>query len=162
MPGSGTKRVESTVITMENFPSMMRSHADRPHGWAVCAGEHFSRRRQLSLGDAAAAIAVHADSPETARPRRPSSCWRPCSFCDMVGYPELEKRIRELEEKVRTLQEENQHLRHSARAFGDLGERLNVSLDAERRGPQTAVTFRGGPKIGAGRMPSADDPSAGA
>lgn len=52
----------------------------------------------------------------------------------MVGYPELEKRIRELEEKVRTLQEENQHLRHSARAFGDLAERLNVSLDAERRG----------------------------
>ena len=55
-------------------------------------------------------------------------------FCEMVGYPELEKRIRELEEKVRTLQEENQHLRHSARAFGDLAERLNVSLDAERRG----------------------------
>jgi hypothetical protein len=32
------------------------------------------------------------------------------------------------------LQKENQHLRHSGRAFGDLAERLNVSLDAERRG----------------------------
>ena len=51
----------------------------------------------------------------------------------MVGYPDLEKRIRELEEAIRTLQEENQHLRSAARAFGDLAERLNVSLDAERR-----------------------------
>jgi predicted RNase H-like nuclease (RuvC/YqgF family) len=51
----------------------------------------------------------------------------------MVGYPDLEKRIRELEEAIRTLQEENQHLRNAARAFGDLAERLNVSLDAERR-----------------------------
>ena len=51
----------------------------------------------------------------------------------MVGYPDLENRIRELEEKVRILQEENQHLRYAAHAFGDLAERLNVSLDAERR-----------------------------
>ena len=51
----------------------------------------------------------------------------------MVGYPHLEKRIRELEDAIRMLQEENQHLRSAARAFGDLAERLNVSLDAERR-----------------------------
>ena len=51
----------------------------------------------------------------------------------MVGYPDLEKRIRELEEAIRMLQEENQHLRSAARAFGDLAERLNLSLDAERR-----------------------------
>jgi hypothetical protein len=51
----------------------------------------------------------------------------------MVGYPDLEKRIRELEEAIRTLQEENQHLRSAAHAFGDLAERLNLSLDAERR-----------------------------
>ena len=51
----------------------------------------------------------------------------------MIGYPELEKRIRELEEAVRTLQEENQQLRSAARVFGDLAERLNLSLDEERR-----------------------------
>jgi hypothetical protein len=51
----------------------------------------------------------------------------------MVGYLDLEKRIRELEEEVRILQEENQHLRYAACVFGDLAERLNVSLDAERR-----------------------------
>ena len=51
----------------------------------------------------------------------------------MLGYPELEKRIRELEEAVRNLQEENQQLRSAARAFGDLAERLSLSLDAERR-----------------------------
>jgi len=45
----------------------------------------------------------------------------------------LEKRIRELEEAVRTLQEENHQLRCAARAFGDLAERLSLSLDAERR-----------------------------
>ena len=51
----------------------------------------------------------------------------------MVEYPELERRIRELEEAVRRLQEENQQLRCAARAFGDLAERLNLSLEAERR-----------------------------
>lgn len=51
----------------------------------------------------------------------------------MDGDTELEERIRELEEAVRSLQEENQHLRYAARAFGDLAERLNMSLDAERR-----------------------------
>jgi hypothetical protein len=51
----------------------------------------------------------------------------------MAGHPDLEKRIRELEEAVRTLQEENQQLRIPARAFGDLAERLSLSLDAERR-----------------------------
>ena len=48
-------------------------------------------------------------------------------------YRDLEQRIRELEDAVRSLQEENQQLRSAARAFGDLAERLNLSLDAERR-----------------------------
>jgi len=37
------------------------------------------------------------------------------------------------QDEIRTLKEENEILRRSARAFGALAERLNVSLQEERR-----------------------------
>jgi predicted RNase H-like nuclease (RuvC/YqgF family) len=77
----------------------------------------------------------------------------------MVGYPDLEKRIRELEETVRILQEENQQLRYAARAFGDLAERLNVSLDAERRKAADRRRFPRWTEDRRRPMPSADGPS---
>ena len=39
----------------------------------------------------------------------------------------------ECEAEVEELREENQHLRDSAKAFGDLAERLKQSLELERR-----------------------------
>jgi predicted RNase H-like nuclease (RuvC/YqgF family) len=59
-------------------------------------------------------------------------------------YSDLEQRIRELEDAVRSLQEENQQLRSAARAFGDLAERLNLSLDAERRQAEDRRRYRRG------------------
>jgi predicted RNase H-like nuclease (RuvC/YqgF family) len=41
--------------------------------------------------------------------------------------------LEECQEEVKRLKEENQHLRASASAFGELAERLKVALDVERR-----------------------------
>ena len=43
------------------------------------------------------------------------------------------KELQECEEKVKELEEENQHLRESSHAFGQLAERLNKTLEEERR-----------------------------
>ena len=43
------------------------------------------------------------------------------------------KTLQECEEKVKELEEENQHLREASSAFGQLAERLNNTLQAERR-----------------------------
>jgi len=45
----------------------------------------------------------------------------------------LNNALQECEEKVKELEEENQHLRESSDAFGQLAERLNVTLKEERR-----------------------------
>jgi hypothetical protein len=41
--------------------------------------------------------------------------------------------LQECEEKVKELKEENSHLRESSHAFGQLAERLNQTLQGERR-----------------------------
>lgn len=43
------------------------------------------------------------------------------------------KELQECEDKVRRLEEENQHLREASDTFGQLAERLNVTLRNERR-----------------------------
>ena len=43
------------------------------------------------------------------------------------------KELQECEDKVRQLEEENQHLREASDTFGQLAERLNVTLRNERR-----------------------------
>jgi len=43
------------------------------------------------------------------------------------------KTLQECEEKLKQVEEENQHLREASRAFGQLAERLNMSLQEERR-----------------------------
>ena len=45
----------------------------------------------------------------------------------------LEHALQDCEEKVKELEEENQHLRDSSHAFGQLAERLNQTLQQERR-----------------------------
>jgi hypothetical protein len=45
----------------------------------------------------------------------------------------LQHELQECEEKVKELEEENQHLRESSHAFGRLAERLNMTLQQERR-----------------------------
>jgi predicted RNase H-like nuclease (RuvC/YqgF family) len=42
-------------------------------------------------------------------------------------------KLQECEEKLKHLEEENQHLRDASRAFGQLAERLNHTLQEERR-----------------------------
>lgn len=44
-----------------------------------------------------------------------------------------EKTLQECEDKLKHLEEENQHLREASDAFGQLAERLNVTLQEERR-----------------------------
>jgi len=46
-----------------------------------------------------------------------------------------EKALHECEDKVKHLEEENQHLREASHTFGQLAERLNVTLQEERRTP---------------------------
>ena len=41
--------------------------------------------------------------------------------------------LQECEEKLKQLEEENEHLREASRAFGQLAERLNHTLQEERR-----------------------------
>jgi predicted RNase H-like nuclease (RuvC/YqgF family) len=43
------------------------------------------------------------------------------------------KTLQECEEKLKQLEEENHHLREASRAFGQLAERLNNTLQEERR-----------------------------
>jgi hypothetical protein len=45
----------------------------------------------------------------------------------------MEHALQECEDKVKHLEEENQHLRDSSDAFGQLAERLNRTLQEERR-----------------------------
>jgi hypothetical protein len=45
----------------------------------------------------------------------------------------LSNALQECEEKVKELEEENEHLRESSHAFGQLAERLNKTLQQERR-----------------------------
>lgn len=45
----------------------------------------------------------------------------------------LEHALQECEDKVKHLEEENEHLRESSDAFGQLAERLNQTLQEERR-----------------------------
>ena len=45
----------------------------------------------------------------------------------------LEHALQECEDKVKELEEENDHLRESSHAFGQLAERLNKTLQEERR-----------------------------
>jgi hypothetical protein len=43
------------------------------------------------------------------------------------------KTLQECEDKLKELEAENQHLREASHAFGQLAERLNVTLQQERR-----------------------------
>jgi hypothetical protein len=43
------------------------------------------------------------------------------------------KTLQECEDRVKELEEENQHLRAASDSFGQLAERLNVTLQQERR-----------------------------
>jgi hypothetical protein len=45
----------------------------------------------------------------------------------------LDHALQECEDKVKELEEENEHLRESSHAFGQLAERLNQTLQQERR-----------------------------
>ena len=45
----------------------------------------------------------------------------------------LEHALQECEDKLKHLEEENGHLRESSDAFGQLAERLNQTLQQERR-----------------------------
>jgi predicted RNase H-like nuclease (RuvC/YqgF family) len=45
----------------------------------------------------------------------------------------LSNALQECEEKVKQLEDENEHLRESSHAFGQLAERLNKTLQQERR-----------------------------
>jgi len=49
-----------------------------------------------------------------------------------TGKP-IEKALQECEDKIKHLEEENEHLRESSHAFGQLAERLNRTLLQERR-----------------------------
>jgi hypothetical protein len=49
-----------------------------------------------------------------------------------IGKP-VEQALQECEDKIKELEEENQHLRESSHAFGQLAERLNRTLLQERR-----------------------------
>jgi predicted RNase H-like nuclease (RuvC/YqgF family) len=51
----------------------------------------------------------------------------------METHNPLEHALQECEDKVKELEEENQHLRDSSHAFGQLAERLNKTLEQERR-----------------------------
>ena len=44
-----------------------------------------------------------------------------------------EQALQECEEQVKHLEDENQHLREASHAFGQLAERLNETLQEERR-----------------------------
>jgi hypothetical protein len=46
---------------------------------------------------------------------------------------ECQKTVQQLEEQTSQLEEENRHLRQAAGVFGQLAERLNVTLREERR-----------------------------
>jgi hypothetical protein len=56
-------------------------------------------------------------------------------------------------ERLAQLREENEQLRESARAFGELAERLMRELDAERRRRQTRVETKPNAHPGRGRHP---------
>ena len=51
----------------------------------------------------------------------------------METHDDSPKALQECEEKVKQLEEENQHLREASSAFGQLAERLNTTLEKERR-----------------------------
>lgn len=44
-----------------------------------------------------------------------------------------QQELKDCEEKLKHLEEENQHLRAASHAFGQLAERLNITLQEERR-----------------------------
>lgn len=43
------------------------------------------------------------------------------------------QQLQDCEDKLKQLEEENQHLREASHAFGQLAERLNLTLQQERR-----------------------------
>lgn len=51
----------------------------------------------------------------------------------METHNDSQKTLQECEEKLKHLEEENEHLRDASRAFGQLAERLNTTLQEERR-----------------------------
>ena len=52
---------------------------------------------------------------------------------DIDNLEECQKAVEKLEEQKEYLEEENRHLRQAAGAFGQLAERLNITLREERR-----------------------------
>jgi predicted RNase H-like nuclease (RuvC/YqgF family) len=44
-----------------------------------------------------------------------------------------DQKLQDCEEKLKQLEEENRHLRDASDAFGQLAERLNITLQEERR-----------------------------
>ena len=62
------------------------------------------------------------------------------------------KTLQDCEETVKELEEENQQLRESSQAFGQLAERLNVTLQNERR--TAAADRRQRPRPGGDRRQS--------
>jgi hypothetical protein len=49
----------------------------------------------------------------------------------------LEEQLRWCEAEIARLRVENEHLRRSSQAFGDLAERLNIALRTATRSPQS-------------------------
>lgn len=86
--------------------------------WRGAPAEHPARRKSDSHGAAA--------------PADPT----PCSHCGSIDEAH-ERRIRELTDRMIELEAENAILRHSARSFGDLADRLNQQLRELPRRPKT-------------------------
>jgi hypothetical protein len=63
----------------------------------------------------------------------PFARWAAAGKEPMESHKPIERALQECEDKVRHLEEENQHLRDSSHAFGQLAERLNRTLQEERR-----------------------------
>ena len=74
------------------------------------------------------AVSLGAQPPGPAFARRPTAGKEP-----METEKHSPKTLQECEDKVRQLEEENQHLREASDTFGQLAERLNVTLRNERR-----------------------------
>lgn len=51
----------------------------------------------------------------------------------MEEHNDPRQQLQDCEERVKDLEEENEDLRESSHAFGQLAERLNTSLQQERR-----------------------------
>ena len=83
---------------------------------------HISTQRSLLSGTEEVQIRVRLLHAGSAARKEP-----------METQKNSPKTLQECEEKLKKLEEENQHLRESSSTFGQLAERLNTTLEKERR-----------------------------